>query len=147
MPIIEEKVRISAPVEKVFAFLANPDNWTEYVTSLTNVSDLSSRELSPGTTFSWEYRMLGVKLHGTGSITEYNPASSFAMRMEGTIPIAERYTLAAVGPETELSVRVEYTMPGVVLEKIANSSLVEKLNRREADNVLAKVKIFCEELS
>ena len=35
-------------------------------------------------------------------------------------------------------------MPGKVLEKIASSALAEKLNKREVENVLAKIKIFCE---
>ena len=68
------------------------------------------------------------------------------MRMEGTVPIAENYSFAAVDGGTELVIEIDYELPGKVLEKIANSRLVEKLNRREAENVLEKVKILCEEL-
>ena len=146
MPSIEEKVIINAPLAKVFAFVTNPVNWTEYVTSLAHVSDISSPSLEPGTTFNWEYHMLGVKLHGTGSVTENVHNKSFAIRMEGTIPIYEHYTFSAVGGATRLTARIEYKMPGKVLEKIANSNLAEKLNRRETENLLAKIRIFCEEL-
>ena len=146
MPTIEQKIIINAPVAKVYAMIANAANWTEYVTSLTEVSNVSSPGLEPGTTYDWEYRMLGVKLTGTGEVTENIFQQSFAMRMEGTIPMTEKYSLREVAGGTELSITINYKMPGKVLEKIANSKLVEKLNQREGDNVLAKIKLLCEEL-
>lgn len=146
MPTIEQKILINAPVAKVYAMIANASNWTEYVTSLTEVSNVSSPGLEPGTTYDWEYRMLGVKLSGTGVVTENVFRQSFAMRMEGTIPMTEKYTMREVGGGTELAIAINYQMPGKVLEKIANSRLVEKLNLREGENVLAKVKLLCEEL-
>ena len=146
MPTIEQKININAPVSKVYDMIANASNWTEYVTSLTDVSNVSSPGLEPGTTYDWEYRMLGVKLSGTGVVTENISQHSFAMRMEGTIPMTEKYSLREVDGGTELSITIDYKMPGKVLEKIANSKLVEKLNIREGENVLAKVKLLCEEL-
>lgn len=146
MPTIEQKIIINAPVSKVYAMIANASNWTEYVTSLTDVSNVSSPGLEPGTTYDWEYRMLGVKLSGTGVVTENVFQKSFAMRMEGTIPMTEKYSLRELDGATELSITIDYKMPGKVLEKIANSRLVEKLNMREGENVLAKVKLLCEEL-
>ena len=146
MPTIEQKILINAPVAKVYAMIANASNWTEYVTSLTEVSNVSSPGLEPGTTYDWEYRMLGVKLSGTGVVTENVFQESFGMRMEGTIPMTEKYAMREVDGVTVLGVTINYQMPGKVLEKIANSSLVEKLNLREADNILAKVKLLCEEL-
>ena len=147
MPTIEQKILINAPVAKVYALIANASNWTEYVTSLTDVTNVSSPGLEPGTTYNWEYRMLGVKLSGSGVVTENVFRESFGMRMEGTIPMTERYTMREVdGSTTVLSVAIDYQMPAKVLERIANSKLVEKLNLREADNILAKVKLLCEEL-
>ena len=146
MPIIEQKITINAPLAKVYNFVTTASNWTEYVTSLTEVSNVSSPGLEPGTTFDWEYRMLGVKLSGTGRVTENEFQKSFGMRMEGTIPMSEHYTLREQDGVTELAIRIDYQMPGKVLEKIANSKLVEKLNKREGENVLGKIKLLCEEL-
>ncbi|HEY6873019.1 MAG TPA: SRPBCC family protein [Geobacteraceae bacterium] len=146
MPTIEQKIMINAPLAKVYSFITNASNWTEYVASLTEVSNVSSPGLEPGTTFDWEYRMMGVKLSGTGRVTENEFRKSFAMRMEGTIPMTEHYTLREQDGATELAIRIEYQMPGRVLEKIANSKLVEKLNQREGENVLEKIRLLCEEL-
>ena len=146
MAVIREKIVINAPLEKVFGFLTTPENWTRYVTSLTEVSELSSEKIEPGTSFSWEYRMLGVKLHGTGSVTELEVNRLFGLRMGGSIPIAEHYTFAEVTAGTELAVEISYEMPWKVLELVANSSIVERLNQKEAISVLEKIKMLCEEL-
>ncbi|HEY6837137.1 MAG TPA: SRPBCC family protein [Geobacteraceae bacterium] len=146
MPTIEQKIHINAPLAKVYTFITTAANWTEYVTSLTEVSNVSSPGLEPGTTYSWEYRMLGVKLTGTGRVTENVFQQSFGMHMEGTIPISEHYTLSEKDGGTDLAIRINYQMPVKVLEKIANSKLVEKLNMREAESVLEKIKLLCEEL-
>ena len=146
MPSISEKIIINVPPEKVFRLITNTDNWTEYVTSLTDIDNLSSPGMEPGTTFRWEYRMLGVKFNGTGRVTENVPQKAFGMKMEGSFPLTEHYTMVPVDGGTEMTVTVEYEIPNRVLERIANSRLVEKLNKREAENVLAKVKLLCEEV-
>lgn len=146
MPTIKELITINSPVDKVFAFMTSPDNWTKYVTSLTSVCDFSSAALEPGTSFTWEYRMLGVKLSGTGTITDNAKNTVFGMKMTGAIPMSEYYKFTMSGSDTELAVEITYEMPGKVLEKIANSRIAEKLNQREAINVLEKIKLLCEEL-
>lgn len=146
MATIKRTITIDAPVEKVFNFMTTPDNWTRYVNSLTNVGDFSSDALAPGTTFTWEYRMLGVKMHGTGTVTEFLKNRVFAMKMAGTVPVSEHYTFTPSGDATELAMAMTYELPAKVLEKIASSSIAEKLNQKEAQNVLEKIKVFCEDL-
>ena len=146
MATIKRTIIINAPVEKVFSFMTTPDNWTRYVTSLTSVSDFSSEILEPGTTFIWEYRMLGVKMHGTGVVTDNMKNAVFGTKMAGTVPVSEHYTFTPSGDDTELAIEITYELPAKVLEKIANSSIVEKLNQKEALNILEKIKVFCEEL-
>jgi coenzyme Q-binding protein COQ10 len=146
MATIKEKITINAPVDKVFGFMTSPDNWTKYVTSLTSVSDFSSAGLEPGTTFTWEYRMLGVKLSGSGTVSDNSKNAVFGMKMTGAVPMSEYYTFTPSAGDTELAVEITYELPGKVLEKIANSRIVEKLNQREAINVLEKIKLLCEDL-
>lgn len=146
MATIKRTIMIDAPVEKVFSFMTTPDNWTRYITSLTSVGNLSSETLEPGTTFTWEYRMLGVKMHGTGTITDNVKNAVFGTKMAGTVPVREHYTFTPSGNATELAMEITYELPAKVLEKIASSSLAEKLNQKEALNILEKIKVFCEEM-
>ncbi len=144
MPIVTKKVTINAPLSKVFEFVTNPDNWTRYVTSLIEVKELSSPNYEQGTTFKWTYRMLGMNFHGVGRVTENVKNRRFGLKMEGNFPILETYTFTKIEGGTELHTEVQYEMPGKIMSVIANRGLMEKVNKKEAENVLSKIKMFCE---
>jgi len=146
MPLITKKVQIKAPVSRVYSFVTDPNNWTKFVTSLVNVRDLSSDKAEKGMTFNWTYRMLGVNFHGPGQIMELVRNKRFAMKMEGAHPIQENYTFTATNTGTEIVVEIEYEIPGKIMSAVSKTGLVEKLNKKEAGNVLNKIKMFCEEL-
>lgn len=147
MAKITRKISINSPVEKVYGFVTNPDNWTKYVASLTNIRDISSHDLEPGTTFSWEYRMFGVTFGGKGKITENVKNTRFGMKMEGGFPIQEDYDFSSSGNgNTDLTIEISYEIPGRIMSTVSKSSVVEKLNQKEADGVLEKLKTLCEEI-
>lgn len=146
MPTVTRKITIHAPVAKVFEFVTHAENWTRYVTSLVDVKDLSSPQIEPGTTFKWTYRMLGMNFHGIGRVTEHVKNKKFGLKMEGSFPILETYTFTKTEAGTELNAEIQYEMPGKIMSVIANKGLMEKVNKKEAENVLAKIKMFCESL-
>ncbi len=145
MPTISRKIAIKAPVAKVFDFVTAPENWTRYVTSLTEVKNLSSPSAEKGMTFAWTYRMFGMNFHGRGHVTELSRNKSFGLKMEGSFPILESYSFTKTDDGTELSAEITYEMPGKILGVVAKKGLMEKINRKEAETVLSKIKLFCEE--
>ena len=146
MSNITRKIAIAAPLDRVFTFVTSPENWTKYVTSLVDVRDVSSQTVEKGTTFTWKYRMLGMDFGGKGTVTENVKNEKFGMKMEGGFPITEHYGFKKVDGGTELTVEVIYETQSKILQTVSKSGLVEKLNQKEADAVLEKVKMFCEEL-
>jgi len=146
MSTITRKIVINAPLEKVFQFVTSPENWTKYVTSLVDVRDVSSPNVEKGTTFAWQYRMLGMTFGGKGAVTENAKNEKFGLKMEGGFPITEHYGFRKADGGTELTVEVIYEAPGRIMSVVSKSSLVEKLNNKEAEGVLEKIKLLCEEL-
>ena len=146
MAHISKKIVINSSVQKVFQFVTNPENWTRYVSGLTNVRDIASGEIKPGSTFRWTYRMLGINSNGTGEVLENVRNKRFALKMEGRFPIVEKYHFASLDKGTELSVEIEYEIPGKIMKTVARTGIIEKVNKREADNVLGKIKLLCEGL-
>jgi ligand-binding SRPBCC domain-containing protein len=145
MATIKRSIEINAPLEKVFDFVSTPDNWTRYVTSLIAVENLSDSVIKPETTFDWTYRMLGTDFRGKGKVLEYEKNKKFTMRMEGNFPITETYLFDGDDNKTTLTVEIVYELPGKLLGVLADKMVVEKLNIKEADTVLDKVKTLCEE--
>jgi ligand-binding SRPBCC domain-containing protein len=144
MAQITRSIIINASLSKVFDYVTNPENWTMYVTGLVDVRNVSSDTPEAGTTFEWTYRMLGVNNEGSGRVGVFEKNRKFAMEMEGSFPIKETYTFQGDEKSMELTVDIRYDVPGKVLGVIADKLVVERLNVKEADAVLNKVKVLCE---
>lgn len=144
MTTIAKKIIINAPVAKVFNFVTDPQNWTKYVTSLIDVKDISSEKIEKGTTFKWTYRMLGMNFHGKGYITEHTKNKRFGMKMEGSFPITETYEFEKTEEGTWLSVEIQYEMPSKIIGVVEQTGIIEKINKKEAEAVLSKIKLLCE---
>jgi ligand-binding SRPBCC domain-containing protein len=144
MAQITRSIKINAPLPKVFDYVTKPGNWTKYVTGLVDVRNVSSDIPEAGTTFEWTYRMLGVNNDGMGRIGDFEKNRKFTMEMEGSFPIKETYTFQGDENSTELTFDIRYDVPGKVLGVIADKLVVERLNVKEADAILNKVKVLCE---
>jgi uncharacterized membrane protein len=145
MSVINKSVSIKAPLGKVFNYVTNPENWTQFVASLIDVRDLSPNAPAKDSTFRWTYSVFGLKLTGDGTVTEYSKNKSFGFAFKSKVPITEHYDFINKGDGiTELKVRVEFGMPGQLLKMIADSNLAVKLGRVEAKNILEKIKVICE---
>jgi uncharacterized membrane protein len=146
MTKIEKQILINCPVNKVFQFVTDPENWTKYVTSLVDVKDLSDKDASVGCTFKWTYRMLGMNFHGKGQVVENIKNKRFVLKMEGSFPIQETYNFLETDKGTKLSIEIEYDLPKKIISLVLNKAIIEKLNKKEAENILSKIKIFCESM-
>jgi uncharacterized membrane protein len=145
MSVINKSVAIKAPLSKVFNFVTNPENWTRFVTSLMDVKDLSPDAPAKGSTFRWTYKMMGMKLTGDGTVTEYSKNKRFGFAFKSVAPITEHYDFVNKGDGvTELKVTVEFEMTNKVLKVFSDSKLLTRLNGLEARNILDKIKVMCE---
>lgn len=144
MSIIKQSVVIEAPVSKVFEFVTNPANWPRYVTNLMDVKDMSPDIPAKGSTFTYQYKMMGFNFEGKGSIAENVKDKSFSLSFESVVPIKESYDFVDMGDgTTEFFFTLEYEVPGKLLA-IANTLLIEKLSVIETKNILEKIKVECE---
>jgi uncharacterized membrane protein len=146
MSIVSQSITINAPVSKVFDVVVKPENWVKYVTSLVDVRDFSGDAPAKGSTFMWEYKMMGIRFTGKGTVTENMKDTHFSLSLESKFPIREAYVFKDLGGgATEFKVTIEYEMPGQMLKVLEKTSIVEKMNDLEAKSVLEKVKALCEE--
>lgn len=145
MAVINKSVAIKASPGKVFGFVTDPDNWTRFVTNLVDVRDLSPDAPAKGSTFRWTFNLLGLKLTGSGTVSEYSRNKSFGFAFKSKVKISEHYDFIDRGNGvTELKVRVEFGMPLELLNIVANSGLAVRLGRLEAKNILDKIRVMCE---
>jgi uncharacterized protein YndB with AHSA1/START domain len=137
MPKISNSINISAPVEKVFAYVTDPMNSLEWFVGMTEVTDVTGSGI--GQHFHWKYNMLGVPLRGEGTVIEQVPNERRVTEGKGGITSTWTLTFAPHEGGTKLDLELDYTIPVPVLGKLAEQ-LVLKRNQREADLSMENIK-------
>jgi len=137
MPKINNSINISAPVEKIFAYLSDPMNTPEWFVGMTEVTDVSGSGV--GQHSRWTYSMIGIPFHGHSKITEHVPNERLVSKQEGGLTSIITWTFAPHEGETKLDMDIDYTIPVPVLGKLAEK-VVFKRNQREAEMSLQNLK-------
>lgn len=134
---VERSITINAPIEKVFAYIANPANKMEYVPSITDIRDITGQGV--GKRFGWTYKMKGFSLKGEAEVIEYIPNRRYVQKCMGDILSTWAWTFKANAGGTWLNVVIEYTIPVPVLSKVGDR-IVQRVSEREADLAIAILK-------
>jgi uncharacterized membrane protein len=137
MAKLEKSVMIKAPVEKVFAFMADPKNYPEIWPSMVEVKDVKPLPAG-GNTFSWTYKMAGMRFEGVSETTEYIANQRTGTESKKGIPSKFTWIYKPEAGGTQLTVQVEYTVPVPLLGKLAEAFII-KQNKNEMDVLLANL--------
>ena len=141
MAKVKKSIGISAPVEKVFNYLADQKSQPDWIPSMVEVWDTS--EPAVGNTFKWKYKMAGVLLEGETTVTELVPNKSLRTVSNGAVASDWLFLLEARDGKTELELTIEYSIPVPVLGKVAERILLKR-NEREADLAIENLKVTME---
>jgi carbon monoxide dehydrogenase subunit G len=137
MPTINNSINISAPVEKVFAYLTDPLTNPEWLVGMSEVTDVTGSGV--GQHFQWKYNMLGVPLRGESTVSEHVPNERRVVQGKGGVTSTWTLTFAPHEGGTKLDMDIDYTIPIPVLGKLAEK-LVLKRNQRENQASMENIK-------
>jgi carbon monoxide dehydrogenase subunit G len=137
MPIINNSINISAPVEKVFAYLADPLSGPEWFVGMSEVTDVTGSGV--GQHYRWKYSMIGIPFHGETTVAEQVPNERSVIDSKGGVTSKFTFTFAPHEGGTKLDLEIDYTIPVPVLGKLAEKA-VFKRNQREAAMSMENIK-------
>lgn len=142
MKKIEKSVLINAPINRVFEFLTDPNNYPAIWPSMVEVKN-AKREPEGKHSFDWTYKMVGIQFHGHADASDVEKNRRVVSKNEAGIPSTFVWTYQEKDGGTEVGLSVEYELPKNVLTKLAEP-LVHRLNEREADTMLQNAKAVLE---
>ena len=146
MAKISKRTLIHAPVERVYAVARDPNRWPSWFVGMSEIDKLTG-EGGVGTVAEFSYAMAGMHFPVTVEVMEDHVGPE-GVRWRGKIggPLAgqQTWTYTPRGDDTEVSVELEYTVPGKALGKIANRLVIERTQERSADETLENLKALCE---
>jgi len=142
MAQINKAIRIEAPVEMVFAFMAEPGNLLEIWPGLLEVKDIQPLP-NGGYAYRWTYKMAGMRFKGQATCTEYIKGRCIAYQNQSGIASRFIWTYMPEEQGTQLGVNIDYTIPGAAISRLAEP-IILKMNEHEVDMLLANLKVRLE---
>lgn len=141
MPVVEQFIDIPAPVEAVFAFIADsperqPEWWRQF--------ELQERVTPPptrlGSVSHYIYNMLGVTIKGEHEVVGINRPEYLHVKTTSGIDSAFEFFFKPQAGGTRLTVRVDYKLPGSVIGQLLNRVIIEQQNETALHEALGALK-------
>jgi len=143
MKKLEKSVSINSPIDKVFNYISDPMNNTEWLPSMIEIKDVDLKDEGVKTSYHWIYKMGGLKFSGESVCTEYATNKKIVVQSKGGIKSMWDWTFEQQESGTNTKLIVEYDIPIPVLGKLAEA-IVLKQNNKEADQAMANLKKILE---
>lgn len=146
MSHIHKSVLVNASLEGVHEFATDPRSWHEWWIGLGKPEEVFGNG-EPGTIVRHHYRMTGLDLPVTTTVVEdlSGPRECrWKGEFEGGLAGRQVWLYVSRGELTEVIVDIDYTIPGRVLDRIADRSVIERLEEKAIEHTLENLKLYCE---
>lgn len=146
MAHIKKSIFIQAPVEKVYAITRDPNRWATFFAGLSEAEEITGQG-EVGTVVKHHYQIAGVRFPVTSRVLEDSVGSNggrWKGKIEGPLDGEQTWDYIPKDGGTEVTVTIDYTLPGAVLGRIANRLVVERMQERSIEQTLENLKLLCE---
>lgn len=137
--MISRDIRINTPVERVFDFLADPNNLPEIWPNIVEVKNVKKSKDNDGFTFSWAYKMTGLLFEGKCETIEYVPFQRLVVKSNKGLDSTITWRFQPTGRETQVTFRFEYQIPSSLLKRMKEEVIIQE-NEHEVDALLQNLK-------
>ncbi len=150
MPQVEQSILIQASPAAVFSLIAHePERMPEWWTALERQERVTPPPTAAGSVTRYVYNMLGMRIKGEHQVLAYEPDHHLVVRTISGIDSMFDFSFASAdetsaGENTQLIVRVAYTLPGSVLGHLINRRTIEQQNEQIVIDSLNNLKALVE---
>ena len=143
MAKVSTSTTISAPIEKVYEYTANPENGPAFIPNLNENNNVSTTPTEVGQKWDWRFNMVGVDLRGSAEVTEVEPNKKWSLKTYSGGESDWSYSFESADGGTKVTLEIDYKVPESVGSKMA-APLVEKVNQQNAEQGLQNLKTILE---
>lgn len=137
-----ESIHVEAPVETVFRFFRDPNNWRDVEPGEVEFKDVTLTQEGVGTHYSWSAKILGFPVEGLNVFTEFIPNQRITDRSSSSLEGTWTYSFEPEGSGTKLTLenqgRSVWRLP--VLER-----LLDRMTAKTHEPRFARLKAILEQ--
>ena len=146
MATVTYTVEISAPVDRVYSFIADrPEAATSFIPGLNRISNVSQPKAEVGQTWEYEFNWFGLVISGQTRCTRLDRPRSYQFQTITGNYSTWTYRFEPNDATTRVTLEVEYDVPQNMLARYASQGTLEKMNQERAAEALSNLKGLLEE--
>jgi hypothetical protein len=146
VPVVTQTIDISAPLDRVYSFIADrPEGATSFIPGLNRISNVSSARADVGQTWDYEFNWFGLVISGQTRCTTLDRPIRYQFETVTGNHSTWTYNFEPRDTTTRVTLEVEYDVPQNMLARYASQSLLEKMNQERAAEALSNLKGLLEE--
>jgi carbon monoxide dehydrogenase subunit G len=139
MAKVTRKFTVKRNPEAVTDYLSDVENHPAFIPPLKSVANIAGDPKRKGTRWDWTFVMAGVEIKGKAETADYQPGKRYSFKTTG-VDSTFIYTVEPAGGGSQVTADVVYEVPQGVLAKIADKTVVERMNERDADKAAQSLK-------
>jgi uncharacterized protein YndB with AHSA1/START domain len=142
---VEDSVEIARPPEEVFAYVTNPEHWSQWSSPVIEVRRAQSGPLTPHATFSVVAKLVGRQFETESRVTDLEPNRLLAYQsISGPVPsnFVWRFEPSSAGTRLSQTVSTDDEQVGTFFR--LGFPLIEAAYRRQMSADLATLKDLLE---
>jgi carbon monoxide dehydrogenase subunit G len=146
VPTVTYTADISAPVDRVYAFIADrPEAATSFIPGLNRISNVSPPKADVGQTWEYEFNWFGLVISGQTRCTTLDRPRSYQFQTITGNRSTWTYRFEPKDATTRVTLEVEYDVPQNMLARYASQGTLEKMNLERAAEALSNLKGLLED--
>ncbi len=132
------KLFVNAAPSKIYGYLNDPRHMLEIWPSMVEETNV---EMQPDGrhSFDWVYKMAGMKFHGHCDTIQLERDRVRVDRNASGIPSTFRWRFEPSGPGTDVTLEIEYEVPGKLLGLLAGPVL-KRMNDRDGNTLIENLR-------
>jgi len=139
MAKVSRKFTVKRKPEAVIDYISDVENHPAFIPALKSVANIAGDPKRKGTHWDWTFVMAGVEINGKAETADYQAGKRYSFKTTG-IDSTFIYTVEAADGGSRVTADVAYEVPQGVLAKIADKTVVERMNERDADKAAQTLK-------
>jgi len=147
MTVFKKNIFINAPLEEVYQYTINPENWSHFYNGLSEAESIKG-DGEVGTIVKTKYSMLGIHFPVTIEVTACDRTSKdakWSSEMTGGFPSKQTSIYVPKDNGTQLTFEIDSGgTPNNLFGKIIGKLVTDKMEENSAMHTLENIKAICE---